>query len=102
MFAIVALNPDVSDISAINDKTRNDLNKKMGVLVQRLITESCREQTIEAVKNEGNGVFKTSFEVLGQVAAQSMLSHPAVNKGAETFTQHLDKKMFEQLGVPTK
>jgi len=102
MFATVSLNPDVADISSMGDDDRNKINRAMGALVQRLVTQSCREQTTVAVKNEGGGVFAISFQVLGQVAAQSMLAHPSVSKGAGAFTQYFDKKAFEELGLPTQ
>lgn len=102
MFATLSLNPEVADISSMNDETRNAINKGMGELVQRLITQSCREQTLVAIKSEGGSVLGTSFEVFGQAAAQSMLANPTVGKAAGAFTQHLDKKAFEELGLPTQ
>lgn len=102
MFATVSLNPKVADISSISEEARSAINRGMAELVQRLVTQSCREQTLVAVKNEGGSVFRTSFEVLGQVAAQAMLSNPSVGKAVGAFTQYFDKKAFEELGLPTQ
>jgi hypothetical protein len=97
MFAAAALHPAVQSIASVSDVERADLNKAMAKMVERLLTESCRAETVEALKNEGTSTIQTSFQVLGQAAAVRLFSDPVVAKSMGTFEQHLDRQKFEEL-----
>ena len=46
--------------------------------VEDLLTDRCATETQQAVKYEGAAVISSSFEVLGKVAMQGLMSDPAV------------------------
>jgi hypothetical protein len=98
MFAAAALHPAVQSIASVSDAERNELNKSTARLVERLLTETCRAETVEALKNEGAGTIQSSFQVLGQVAAVRLFSDPIVARGMN-IEQHLDPKKFEKLNA---
>src|SRR3954465_8904754 len=70
IFANAALHPDVGNISAVTPKEREAINRMAGGLVERLLTDTCRKQTQEALRYEGQIALQLSFQVLGQVAMQ--------------------------------
>lgn len=100
MFASAALHPAVKSIASISEGQRQESDKYMAQLVQKLLFESCRTQTQQAVKYEGQLAFQSSFEVLGQVAARDLFSEPSVAKGMSNLNNYIDKqKMQTLLGV---
>ena len=65
IFAIIALHPEVESMAAVSYEQRDALNEQFGLLVQNLLTQSCRTETGEALKYEGTGAIEGSFNVLG-------------------------------------
>ncbi|BAV33642.1 hypothetical protein SCL_1331 [Sulfuricaulis limicola] len=103
IFAAASLHPAVKSISSISDSQRNELNVKIAKLFERLLTESCKAQTQQAVKYEGPGTIEAAFQVLGQVAGRGLFSDPGVAGYVAQLGKHVDpKKMESVLGVPKK
>ena len=102
IFASVAVHPAVRSIALVSEADRVELNKGAARLVERLITDACKAETLEAVKFEGPAVFQSSFEVLGQVAGRGLLSDPAVAKSMTEFATYLDKQKFEKVFGPAR
>jgi hypothetical protein len=44
------MHPEVKAIVSVSDAQRNELNRGMARLLERLLAESCREQTQDAAK----------------------------------------------------
>jgi hypothetical protein len=97
MFASMALHPEVKSIASVTDAQRNELNKRAAKLFERLVAESCKTETQDAVKYEGPNTLESGFQVLGQVAARGLFSDPAVAKGMSDFGQHIDKQRLDKL-----
>lgn len=99
VFANAALHPQVAAISSVSPEQRTGLNRTMGKLVQRLVTEDCRKQTQEAVKYEGQVAFQMSFQVLGQVAMKELMSEPAVSRSFGDFATYMDEGKLRAVGL---
>ncbi|MES2489669.1 MAG: hypothetical protein V4607_07735 [Pseudomonadota bacterium] len=97
IFAVTALHPEVSSIAAVTEQQRDSLNQTTAKLIERLLTDACLKQTQEAIKYEGNAALQKSFEVLGQVAMQEMISEPSVEAGFAGFTKYLNAEKFSAL-----
>ena len=102
LFASVSTHPAVRSIASVSDAERNELNRNAAKLFERLITESCKTQTQEAVKYEGPATLQSSFEVLGQVAGRGLLSDPAVSRSMAEFANYLDKQKLENVFGPSR
>ncbi|MBU1213467.1 MAG: hypothetical protein KJ587_19695 [Alphaproteobacteria bacterium] len=102
IFAISALHPDLSSVAAVTEPQRDDMNRKVAKLLERLLTESCRKQTQEALKYEGSAAMQQSFQVLGQVAMQELMSNAAVANGFSGFSKYVDKAKLEELAPKAK
>lgn len=100
MFATAALHPDVRSLSAASDAERDKLNRQMGALVERLLSQACTSETKAAVQYEGRGTLENSFNALGQVAGRELFSDPSVSKSMGNFAKYLnEKKLSEALGT---
>lgn len=99
IFAISALHPDVASIASVSEAEREQMDRDTAALFERLVTESCRKQTMDAIRYEGAAIaFQISFGLLGQVAMQELMTDKTVNSGFENFIKYLDMKKLEALG----
>ena len=100
VFSVASLHPEVAQITAVSDEKRADQNRTVGQLFERLLTSDCRKQTQDAIRYEGSGALRNSFEVLGQVAMRELTMHPAVEQGFTGFLKHVDEQKIKDL-APT-
>src|SRR5512141_1959316 len=68
LFSAISAHPSVKSMVSVTPAQREATNRKAAGLLQRLLTEDCRSQTVDAVKYESMGAIQQSFGVLGQVA----------------------------------
>ena len=97
IFSAIALNKEVSPYVNMPKDVREAINVDAGGLYMRLLTDSCRVQTRDAYKYEGQAAINSAFQVLGQVASQGIFSDPAVAAGMMEFTKHLDEKKLNEM-----
>ncbi|MES2896014.1 MAG: hypothetical protein V4759_08290 [Pseudomonadota bacterium] len=98
MFSAFAANPAVKPMSSITPEQRDALDRKAAQLMQRLVLDDCRKETIEAWKYEGASTLETGFTALGEVAARGLMSDPAAAAGLQKLGDHLDQARWEALG----
>jgi len=100
VFANAALHPQVSSIADVTEQDKAAMDRKMAALVEKLVTDDCREETKQAVQYEGGQTaFRTSFQILGKVAMRELMNNPEVRDGFQSFSQYMDKKKLEELGI---
>src|SRR5271156_4188580 len=97
MFAAAAANPAVAPIAKVSAQTMDDANASMGALVMRLLTDTCKEKTKNALKYEGPATIQLAFQALGQVAAGELFSSPEVKKAISGLQGHVDTKKLAEL-----
>ena len=103
MFSMMALHPDVQDLSKVTDAERASLNQNVASLMASLLTKSCLKESQEALKYEGAATLESSFGLLGQVAARELFIHPDVAAGLADFgkiVEALDlQKVLSESGI---
>lgn len=100
IFAAISLNPAISPYANISPDKREEIDKNMAGLFERLIGATCKKESSEALKYEGPGSFGAAFQLLGQVAGQQIFASPEVAKGAENFYKQLDiETLQKELGL---
>lgn len=101
IFASIALNPSVSSYVSLPAEKRQEIDRNMAAVFERLVGESCRKEAVEAVKYEGPAAFAVAFQLFGQVAGQQMFAAPEVSKGSEAFLEFLDVEGLQRkIGIP--
>ncbi|WP_043114027.1 hypothetical protein [Solimonas soli] len=100
IFAVSALHPAVAPMVRITEQERDALSRNGASLFQRLMTETCRTQTQQALKYEGPSTIEHSFGVLGQVAMRELFSDPNVVKGLAEAGKYFDRSKLEALSKP--
>ena len=97
LFAAMALNPEVEAMVLVSAEQRDEINKDAGALVTRLLTESCRSETQQAIRYEGPATVQYAFQVFGQAAAGDLLANPRVAEGMKGLAKYLDEGKFKSL-----
>jgi hypothetical protein len=97
MFATMTIHPDVKHMGQVTEAQRAQLNKKMGDLMVALLSDRCPKESREAVKNEGMQAVESSFNLLGQVAAQELFTNPDVAAGLSEFAKGIDESKIKNL-----
>ena len=97
LFAAMALNPDVESMVTISAEQRDEMNKNAGALFTRLVTESCRSETQQAIRYEGPATVQYAFQVFGQASVGELLSNPRVAEGMKGLAKYLDQAKLKSL-----
>src|SRR5690606_36147825 len=98
MFVALSASPVTRDMAAISDARREDVNRGGATLFVRLITDTCRSQSVNALKYEGPLAFEAAFNTLGQVAARGLMADPAVIAELSKLDSYMDKTKLDALG----
>jgi len=96
VIATTTLHPAVQSITKVSVAERARANQETARLFDRLLTESCIEQTRQAVKYEGAAALQTGFQTLGQVAMAELFSDPDVANGLGELDKQIDSKKLQQ------
>lgn len=91
IFSAISLNAEVAPYVDMAPDVRARLNADTGALYMRLLTDSCKQQTHDAFKYEGQAAISAAFELLGGVATQGMFGDPAVQAGMSDLMNHFDE-----------
>jgi len=92
IFSAIALNKEVSPFVNMPAEARAKINQDAADLYMRLLTDSCKTQTHDAFKYEGQAAIGSAFQLLGQVASQGIFGDPAVAAGMTEMTALLDEE----------
>lgn len=101
VFATVALHPELEGVSAVTPAQRAALSKEAAQLYQRLLTETCRAQTREAIRHEGLSTIPASFAPVSALAAQGLFGDPKVTEGLSEPVNYFDEEKFRDLVAPS-
>ena len=104
IFSAMSAHPAIQNYTKMTGDQRIDASRKAAQLMQRLIVQDCRAQSVAALKYEGPTALSGAFEVLGQVGMRALMNDPTVSKETAALGQFVDPTAFESLakeaGVP--
>jgi hypothetical protein len=95
IFSAISAHPEMQDISKQNPANRDQMDRTIGEMVTKLLTESCRTQTLAAVDQEGGAALQSGFSVLGELAMAELLSNEEVKTSFSGFEKYVDKQKLE-------
>lgn len=101
IFTAISLNPTIRSYVNIPASKREEIDKRMAAIFQRLIGETCRKEAAEALKYEGASSFGVAFQLFGQVAGQQIFAAPEVSQGSMGFLKYINQEdLQKKLGLP--
>lgn len=90
VFTAISLHPAVKSIGSVTQEEFDAASQEAAATITRMMTKTCREQTANALRYEGEAAISESFGVFGSVAARELFSNPAVAAGIGGLKKYLD------------
>jgi hypothetical protein len=97
MFVALANHPAVKSVASVSKTQSDEANKTTGKLFMRLLTTSCKDDTVRALRYEGAEAIQAGFGVLGQVAGRELMTSPHVTASLAGMEKHLDTNRLQGL-----
>jgi hypothetical protein len=98
VFTALSAHPAVKPYATVSDAQRAETSKMAARLLERLVTQDCRKETVAAIRADGPASIQQAFMVLGQVAVGGLVQDPSVAKAMAQVTTQLDMTKFQSLG----
>lgn len=95
IFIAMAAHPEIKDLSKVTVPAREGADDAAAKLFTALLTERCRVQAREAVQTEGQAGMVASFQTLGALAMQELMSNPEVSAAVNGFERRLDQAKLQ-------
>ena len=90
IFGAMSRHPDVRDLTEVSQAQADQMNKAVADLFVALLADRCATETANAVKYEGASVISSSFEVLGKVAMQGLMTDASVNEYISGLAKNIE------------
>lgn len=104
MFSGMSMNPALKSMAALSPEQRDEINRNLAALFERLILKDCRAEMVVALKTDGNAAIQSAFAVMGQRAAQQLMSDPASSAELDKMSGYLDQakwaELMKEIGTP--
>jgi hypothetical protein len=97
VFFNMAAHPEFITYSNISHSSKEEMDKKIGKLLTRLIAEDCPSQTANAIKLKGISAMEQAFHIVGGVAMQELLANQSVSKAFSSFDKYLDQQQINKI-----
>lgn len=91
IFLAMSAHPEIRNISNVSQAQRDEINRGMGNIITKLLTERCPSQARIAMEREGSGALQTAFGVVGQLAMQELMSNPEVTASVGEYVKYIDQ-----------
>lgn len=96
VFFAMAAHPDIKTYSKITPKDVDTSDRFIGGLVTRLLTKDCPTQ-LKAANAADPMALKKSFELVGRVAMQELMSNQNVMKSISNYANYADLETIGKL-----
>jgi len=97
MFTAASLHPAVEPISSVTEADIEASNTTIARMMERLLTETCRAETLDAVNNDGPNSIAAAFQVLGQVAGEELFASREVASALAGLETAFDSDKLQSL-----
>ena len=97
-FSALSGAPAAKGMVSITPQQQEAADRNVADLFIRMLTVTCRSETVNAMKYEGESALTSAFGVFGEAAVRSLTSDPTVAADLGRFSQYMDKSKLEALG----
>jgi len=96
----MSAHPEIGAIARPEPATVEAAQRSVGVLLTRLIAESCPSEMRAVVNVDGAAGIRFAFEQLGKMAMQELITNQRVTEAIGGFERFLDKARLEAILSP--
>lgn len=102
IFVAIARHPSVLQLTNISDAQRVEANRQMGALFNKLVIESCPNETRAAFRSDGEHAIEAPFGTLGETAMTDIMGNADVNAGVLQMGAYIDQQRLNALVQPQR
>ena len=89
-FVALSTHPDLKAYSNVTDVQKEQLDKSLATVLQRILVEQCSSQTKAVIAAEGVQAVGDSFQELGQITGEEILKNPEVKGQLKGVIRYVD------------
>lgn len=97
IFVAMAAHPEIREASAVSKEAAELSSRETGRLFTKLLTENCANEMRALVKNEGQQSVQQTFQILGQLAMQELMTNKEVTSSISAFQQYVDARRISEV-----
>ena len=95
VFVAMSAHPEIGPIAKASPEAIESAQRAAGTIFTRLIADACPSEMRAVVKSDGAQGLKVSFEFLGGMAMQELMSNAQVSSAFSGFERYVDKSKVE-------
>ena len=89
-FAALAQHPDLNSMSSVTASQKEQLDKNLAQVLQRILVEQCSSQTKAVIQSDGLEAVGESFQELGTITGNEILKTPQVKSQLNGVLKHVE------------
>ena len=89
-FAALAQHPDLNSMSSVTASQKEQLDKNLAQVLQRILVEQCSSQTKAVIQTDGLEAVGESFQELGTITGNEILKTPQVKSQLNGVLKHVE------------
>ena len=89
-FVALSTHPDLKAYSNVTDVQKEQLDKNLATVLQRILVEQCSSQTKAVIAAEGVQAVGDSFQELGKITGEEILENPEVKSQLNGVLRYVD------------
>jgi hypothetical protein len=95
LFVSMGAHPSMREISRITPEAAEDASRNAGLLLTKLLADSCPKEAQAAFKAVGAAAMQSAFGVVGQLAMQELMTDKDVAAGMSILEKYLDSQRIQ-------
>ncbi|GAB4061402.1 hypothetical protein GCM10028811_23770 [Uliginosibacterium sediminicola] len=100
LISSISVHPVLKSMITVSAEQSKAANQDAALLMERLLTVSCKAEAQQALRSEGGDVLGYSFGQLGQIAGRELSNDPAVAQKMQEYMQVVDAKKIQEALAP--
>ena len=97
IFFAMSVHPEIEKFSKVTPEKQDEIDRYIGQLITRLLSEDCEKQAKVAISKEGQQALGSSFELVGRVAMEELMANKKVTTSITGYAKYLDKSKLDAL-----
>jgi hypothetical protein len=89
-FAALGQHPDLNSMSSVTASQKEQLDKNLAQVLQRILVEQCSSQTKAVIQTDGLEAVGDSFQELGTMTGNEILKTPQVKSQLNGVLKHVE------------
>ena len=89
-FVALSAHPDLKAYSNVTAQQKENLDRNLAAVLQRILVEQCAAQAKAVIQSEGLEAVGDSFQALGRTTGEEILNNPEVNHQLKGVLRYVD------------